>query len=205
MKRIILASLLLASAVFAKTETMELTGVYSEQMGNPFKKVLNINKTKNINIYSENKDVVLKVESNLTRDITHMIPHPEKIIVKNKSAENILEDFYIEDFNVVHSSNNAVTLNIISGDVSLNYSFADERVGAHHLMGIEVNLLVSINGIEKKITMDETLGKKGQDYDLIISKSITIDTANLKEKVHEIIETSLYILIKGEKDKRWKV
>ena len=125
----------------------------------------------------------------------------EYVIGKTK-AENILEDFYIEDFNVVHSSNNAVTLNIISGDVSLNYSFADERVGAHHLMGIEVNLLVSINGIEKKITMDETLGKKGQDYDLIISKSITIDTANLKEKVQEIVETSLYILIKEEKDKR---
>jgi hypothetical protein len=27
----------------------------------------------------------------------------------------------------------------------------------------------------------------------------------LKEKVQEIVETSLYILIKEEKDKRWKV
>jgi hypothetical protein len=201
MKKAILASLLLATAVFAKTETMELTGVYSEQMGNPFKKVLNINKTKSINIYSEDKDVVLKVESNLDRGFTSSNEHPSEFVFKNKTVENVLEDFYSEDFIVAHALEDAKIVNVISGDVSLTYSNAEERSGVHHLSGIEITLLVSVNGVEKKITMDQTLGKKGQNYDWVISANLKFNVSSLKEKVQKIIETQLYVAIQ-EKDKK---
>ena len=201
MKKAILASLLLAAAVFARTETMELTGVYSEQMGNPFKKVLNINKTKSINIYSEDKDVVLKVESNLDRGFTSSNDHPSEFVFKNKTVENVLEDFYSEDFIVAHALEDAKIVNVISGDVSLTYSNAEERSGVHHLSGIEITLLVSVNGVEKKITMDQTLGKKGENYDWVLSTDIKFNVSSLKEKVQEIIETQLYVAIQ-EKDKK---
>jgi len=197
MKNIILASLVLATAVFARTETIELTGEYSEQLGNPFKKVLNINKSKNINIYSENKDVVLKVESNLSSDMFSSIqnPHSEKIVIKNKDIENITEDFYIEEFNVYRSKSNAVVVDILSGVVSLTYFNEIDKNQVHHLNRIEVALVVLVNGIKKEIKMDHTLNKRGEDYDWVISSDMTLDLSSLSDKVQEIIETELYILL----------
>lgn len=195
MKNIILASLVLATAVFARTETIELTGEYSEQLGNPFKKVLNINKTKNINIYSEDKDVVLKVEDNLNRDMFLSIQHPEKIVLKNKSIENITEDFYIEDFNVYHSKENAIVVDLISGIVSLTYFNEDDKNQIHQLSRIEVTLIASVNGVKKEIKMDHTLNKKGEDYDWVISSDMAIDLSSLADRVQEIIETELYVLL----------
>ena len=203
MKNIILASLVLATAVFARTETIELTGEYSEQLGNPFKKVLNINKTNNISIYSENKDVVLKVESNLSKDIFLIAKHQEKVVLKNKEVENIVEDFYIEEFNVSHSKSkkDAVVIDVISGVVSLSY-FNNEYTNQIPLLsGIEVTLIASIDGVKKEIKMDHTLGKAGEDYDLVISSKIEIDLSSLNERLQEIIETEIYVLVK-EKDKK---
>ena len=56
MKKIFLAFFLLSSIVFA-ANTIELTGEYAKDLGNPFRVLLE-KKDKNISIFSQNNDVV---------------------------------------------------------------------------------------------------------------------------------------------------
>lgn len=165
MKKVVLASLLLATVVFARTETMELTGEYAQYLGNPFKDALGIEKKGAINIFSDEKDVILKVESNFRDgDFLTKNPHPEAIILKNKSIQNVVKNYYAEDYTVNYSKENAVIVNVVSGVVELTYSSDFNQNSMRHLMGIEVKLVLSIsrNGqiVEKEVVMDHKLNKK---------------------------------------------
>lgn len=196
MRRIIFLTFFSVAALFGKTETIELTGKYSEQLGNPFKRVLNINKSKTINIYSENKDVVLKVNSNLeSGNFIVNYQHPYKIVLKNKSVEKVVEDFYSEDFIIKHSKSNAINVNVVSGSVYLTYG--DERTnGINHLIGIEVNLLISVNGKEMKITMNHNVEKPVAYRGQITSDDFNLNIFSLLDSAEEIIENIIYKGIK---------
>jgi len=197
MKKIIFLTLFSIAALFGKTETINLTGEYSEQLGNPFKRVLNINKAKTINIYSEDKDVVLKVESNLeSGNILPVNQHPDQLILKNKSVENVVEDFYSEDFIVNKNSKDAVVVNVISGTVFLTYSNEDNNSGVQHLMGVEVKLVVSIDGQEKEIVMDQNLFNKDGNYRGTISKDMNFGASGYKKEFKKITENSIFFLLK---------
>ena len=89
MKKIFLAFFLLSSIVFA-ANTIELTGEYAKDLGNPFRVLLE-KKDKNISIFSQNNDVVLKVESDLDKDSTFLnrLDHPSSYILKNETIKKI--------------------------------------------------------------------------------------------------------------------
>lgn len=190
MKKIILITLFSVAALFAQTETINLTGKYSEQLGNPFKRVLNTNKTETKNIFSETKDVVLKVDSNLeNKNFTIKNQHPNSIILKNKSVENVVEDFYSEDFIVNRAADNAVAVNILKGSVYLTYTNEEEN-GA--LIGVEVKLTVSVNGKEKEIVMDQNVEKPVAYRGHVTADDFDFNKVSLTETVNEIIENIIY-------------
>lgn len=199
MKKITMIFLVSVVALFANTETMELTGEYSEQLGNPFKKILNENKTKVINIYSEDKDVVLKVEDNLSLGgrsiLDSSVNHPDEIVLKNKSVENVVEDFYSEDYIVKHSNVDAVVVNVESGTVSLTYN-DDDNTQIHHLISMEVKLLVSVNGVEKEIVMDHKLGKEVGYKGFITTDDFDFSVLSLAYS-SKIIENEIYKILQG--------
>lgn len=206
MKRIILTSLLLAATVFARTETMELTGEHAQYLGNPFKNALGIEKKGSINIFSDEKDIVLKVESNLTDGnfLTKNL-HPEAIVFKNKSIENVVKNFYAEDYIVNYSKENAVIVNVVSGVVELNYSNDTNQNNMRHLMGIEVKLVLSIsrNGqvLKKEVVMDHKLNKAVGYKGFLTSDDFDFDSLTpLYSAV--IIENQIFNSLK---EIRWKI
>ncbi len=202
MKKIILLSLLVLTTVFSST--INLTGEYSNQLGNPFRKLLNEGNTKTINIYSSNKNVVLSVTSNLDNSNNYgQLQHPKEFILNNKSVENVVEDFYIEEFEVFHKEGGLI-VNILSGSINLDYVDIDNNQQLNHLNKVEITLNLEIvrNGekVLKVIKMDNTLGRTGDTFDFTIRTTFDFEIKNLDRIVREIIENSIYNnLLKGNK------
>jgi hypothetical protein len=203
MKKIFLAFFLLSSIVFA-ANTIELTGEYAKDLGNPFRVLLE-KKDKNISIFSQNNDVVLKVESDLDKDSTFLnrLDHPSSYILKNETIENVVKHFYGEEYNVVLGNEQSdVIVNILSGKIMLTYKDIDENQIANLLTKVEVELVVEIikNGVKtvKTILMDNKLGIEGKNYRLSITsddfKNIEIKYLNVH--VNNIIEVEIYKVLK---------
>ena len=194
MKKIILLILTIIS--FAAANKIQLTGEYSNQLGNPFRKLLNEGNTQTISIYSENKDVVLPVTSNLDNSSAfNRLQHPTKFVLNNKSVENVVEDYYIEEFKVEHKKG-GITVNVISGNIDLTYVNVDDNQHITHLSKVEVTLVVEItkNGqtTKKSITMDNTLGRTGDNYDFTIRTTLDFSIKYIDKIIKEIIENSIY-------------
>lgn len=205
MRKIIILSLVFMATLFAKTETLELTGEYSKMLSNQFKEALNIAKVGSINIYSETKDVVLKVDSNINSNSSYGIrtEHPDAIVLKNKTVEAAVENYYKEDYVVNHSKENAVIVNIESGTVSLNYSNSDDKNGLHSLMGVEVTLVVSItiNGkeVKKETKLDHKLGKAVRYKNFLTSDDFDYTKLTVLGTTAEILENII------NKDLKWNI
>ena len=162
-------------------------------------------KDKNISIFSQNNDVVLKVESDLDKDSTFLnrLDHPSSYILKNETIENVVKQFYGEEYNVVLGNEQSdVIVNILSGKIMLTYKDIDENQIANLLTKVEVELVVEIikNGVKtvKTILMDNKLGIEGKNYRLSITsddfKNIEIKYLNVH--VNNIIEVEIYKVLK---------
>lgn len=201
MKKILIATLFVASSLFASQATVELTGEFSEKLGNPFKRVLE-KKEKTVSIYSENKEVVLKVDSNLSSSMFNQVQgkHVDEIIVNNKTIENVLEDFYSEEYMVQRGdANSDYVVNIVSGSVYITYNETEDTNTVNHINNIVVNLVVMVNGVEKKVTLDKNLFNDGVNYSwAIVINDLNIDFKNYIEKTQMIIENIIYDSLKNK-------
>lgn len=206
MKKISLAFLLSATLLFA-SNTIELTAEYAKDLGNPFRVLLE-KKDKDISIYSEKKDVILPVESNLDNNSMYSmnLQHPKTFVLKNESVENVVKQFYAEEFNVIKGdSKSNVIVNVLSGKVMLDYMDVEQNQQMTHLTKVEVELVVEVikNGVrtEKKVFMDDKLGMENVNYKWTITvddiKRISIQS--LDSIINNIIEFSIYDKIKDNR------
>jgi hypothetical protein len=205
MKKISLAFLLSSTLLFA-SNTIELTAEYAKDLGNPFRVLLE-KKDKDISIYSEKKDVILPVESNLDNNSIYSmnLQHPNTFVLKNESVENVVKQFYAEEFNVIKGdSKSKVIVNVLSGKVMLDYMNVEQNQQMTHLTKVEVELVVEIikNGVKtvKTILMDNKLGIEGKNYSLSLTSDDfkNIEIKNLIVYVNNIIEVEIYKIIKED-------
>lgn len=195
MKKIVLMVMLMISSMFGNE--LVLSGEYAKDLGNPFRVLLE-KKDKNISIHSSDKDVILTVESNLDNDSvfrTHL-QHPKTFILKNKSVENIVKQYYGEEYNVILGNSSAnVIVNVLSGKVILDYMDVENQ---HHLLKkVEVELTVEIieNGVKRTETvlMDDRLKIEGDNYNWTIKKSsFDLSFEKLNETIIKIAENLIY-------------
>jgi hypothetical protein len=202
MKKISLAFLLSATLLFA-SNTIELTAEYAKDLGNPFRVLLE-KKDKDISIYSEKKDVILPVESNLDNNSIYSmnLQHPKTFVLKNESVENVVKQFYAEEFNVVQGdSKSNVIVNVLSGKVMLDYMDVEQNQRMTHLTKVEVELFVEVikNGVKstKTVLMDDKLGIEKTEYKWTLRTNIfNLEIKNISDYIKEIIENEIYT-IKG--------
>lgn len=101
--KLLLTLSLFVSLSFGNIETISLTGDFAKNdLSNPFRALLE-KKDKSISIFSQNRDVVLKVENDLKNSDIFNRPlkeYPSEIILKNSSVENVLKVYYSEEYKV---------------------------------------------------------------------------------------------------------
>lgn len=200
MKKILFSTMLLSSAIFAND--IKLTGEFSELYGNPFMKILTDNKTNTVSICSNASSIKLPVESNLDNHANFMthLQHKSSYTIDNKSVENVLEDYFSED-NKISKSCNEYEVNIKSGKIDLTYTdFENNQVEI--LQKVEVTLDIELinhkTGFKKleKISMDNTLGRKGANYNWSITTDLNIKVQQLEKTIQKIVETEIYTVVK---------
>jgi hypothetical protein len=190
----------LTTSIFAND--IKLTGEFSELYGNPFMKIIKENKTNTVNICSQSGTIKLPVESNLDNtNFMSQIKHKNSYIIDNKTVENVLEDYFSEDNNIKKSCGE-YEVNIKSGKIILTYTdFENNQLEI--LQKVEVSLQVELinnkTGFKKveNITMDNTLGRKGDNYNWSITTDINLKIEQLEKTIQKIIETEIYTVIKG--------
>lgn len=190
----------LTTSIFAND--IKLTGEFSELYGNPFMKIIKENKTNTVNICSKSETIKLSVESNLDNtNFMSQIKHKNSYIIDNKTVENVLEDYFSEDNNIKKSCGE-YEVNIKSGKIILTYTdFENNQLEI--LQKVEVLLQVELinnkTGFKKveNITMDNTLGRKGDNYNWSITTDINLKIEQLEKTIQKIIETEIYTVIKG--------
>ena len=190
----------LTTSIFAND--IKLTGEFSELYGNPFMKIIKENKTNTVNICSQSETIKLPVESNLDNtNFMSQIKHKNSYIIDNKTVENVLEDYFSEDNNIKKSCGE-YEVNIKSGKIILTYTdFENNQLEI--LQKVDVSLQVELinnkTGFKKveNITMDNTLGRKGDNYNWSITTDINLKIEQLEKIIQKIIETEIYTVIKG--------
>lgn len=190
----------LTMSIFAND--IKLTGEFSELYGNPFMKIIKENKTNTVNICSKSETIKLSVESNLDNtNFMSQIKHKNSYIIDNKTVENVLEDYFSEDNNIKKSCAE-YEVNIKLGKIILTYTdFENNQLEI--LQKVEVSLQVELinnkTGFKKveNITMDNTLGRKGDNYNWSITTDINLKIEQLEKTIQKIIETEIYTVIKG--------
>lgn len=190
----------LTTSIFAND--IKLTGEFSELYGNPFMKIIKENKTNTVNICSKSETIKLSVESNLDNtNFMSQIKHKNSYIIDNKTVENVLEDYFSEDNNIKKSCGE-YEVNIKSGKIILTYTdFENNQLEILQKVEVllQVELINSKTGFKKveNITMDNTLGRKGDNYNWSITTDINLKVEQLEKTIQKIIETEIYTVIKG--------
>ena len=190
----------LTTSIFAND--IKLTGEFSELYGNPFMKIIKENKTNTVNICSKSETIKLSVESNLDNtNFMSQIKHKNGYIIDNKTVENVLEDYFSEDNNIKKSCSE-YEVNIKSGKIILTYTnFENNQLEILQKVEVllQVELINSKTGFKKveNITMDNTLGRKGDNYNWSITTDINLKIEQLEKTIQKIIETEIYTVIKG--------
>ena len=205
MKKIFISLICIFSSIVFASNTIKLTGEYSQELGNPFRALLE-KKSESISIYSEDKEIELKVESNLDNNsIYNMhLQHPKKYILKNKTVENIMRSYYAEEYNVIHKRGN-IEVNILSGKIIIDYFDEEQNQQMHHIRNVQVDLTIEVlnnnNKKIKNISMDNTLDKTGKNYSLSITSDDIkdINSITLLSNITNIIEFEVYKTLKDTK------
>ncbi len=200
--KLLLTLSLFVSLSFGNIETISLTGDFAKNdLSNPFRALLE-KKDKSISIFSQNRDVVLKVENDLKNSDIFNRPlkeYPSEIILKNSSVENVLKVYYSEEYKVEVKEKADVIVNVLGGKIELEHFFDDDKNIRPILKKIIVNLNVEIikNGIKttQNITLDDKLGKEDTSYKWTMREdTFKRNPLSLFKNVPEIIENQIYIL-----------
>lgn len=181
---------------------LEFTGEYSKNLSNPFKKLLITNKD-SVYVFSEEKNINLPVVSSTLK--TNKSVNISNYIIKNKTIENIVRNSFSDYYNVkVDKSDKFTEINILSGQINLTYTNANEEVinYLNNLFKINVELYVEIvehsndKSIQKlkKISLDKTFENVKQEYKL--NNHLMNE---LNKTIKKIIEVELFYLARGEK------
>ncbi len=201
-KKLLLTLSLFVNLSFGNSETISLTGDFAKNdLGNPFRALLE-KKDKSISIFSENKDVSLKVETDLrgsSKFSGFSKDYPTTLILNNSSVQNVLKVYYSEEYKVEVKEKADVIVNVLGGKIELEHFFDDDKNIRPILKKIIVNLNVEIikNGIKttQNITLDDKLGKEDTSYKWTMREdTFKRNPLSLFKNVPEIIENQIYIL-----------
>lgn len=200
--KLLLTLSLFVSLSFGNIETISLTGDFAKNdLGNPFRALLE-KKDKSISIFSENKDVSLKVETDLrgsSKFSGFSKDYPTTLILNNSSVQNVLKVYYSEEYKVEVKEKADVIVNVLGGKIELEHFFDDDKNIRPILKKIIVNLNVEIikNGIKttQNITLDDKLGKEDTSYKWTMREdTFKRNPLSLSKNVPQIIENQIYIL-----------
>ena len=185
---------LLSSFLFA--ENISLTGETLSQLGNPYKIIFG-EKNKTIKVFSDKKEIKLKVNSNYNGS-------KEEFVLNNESIIFVMKQFYGEEYKVIVDNKSDVYLNILSGEVNLDYTDLENNIQTLREIVVSLNVEIIINGnkINKKITLDNTLGdKNNSDYQGFITNEdiMNLKITSVKENVIKIIERELFNIMRETK------
>ncbi|MCT7544431.1 MULTISPECIES: hypothetical protein [Aliarcobacter] len=201
-KKLLLTLSLFVNLSFGNSETISLTGDFAKNdLGNPFRALLE-KKDKSISIFSENKDVSLKVETDLrgsSKFSGFSKDYPTTLILNNSSVQNVLKVYYSEEYKVEVKEKADVIVNVLGGKIELEHFFDDDKNIRPILKKIIVNLNVEIikNGIKttQNITLDDKLGKEDTSYKWTMREdTFKRNPLSLSKNVPQIIENQIYIL-----------
>ncbi len=201
-KKLLLTLSLFVNLSFGNSETISLTGDFAKNdLGNPFRALLE-KKDKSISIFSENKDVSLKVETDLrgsSKFSGFSKDYPTTLILNNSSVQNVLKVYYSEEYKVEVKEKADVIVNVLGGKIELEHFFDDDQNIRPILKKIVVNLNVEIikNGITttQNITLDDKLGKEDTSYKWTMREdTFKRNPLSLSKNVPQIIENQIYIL-----------
>lgn len=200
--KLLLILSLFVSLSFGNIETISLTGDFAKNdLSNPFRALLE-KKDKSISIFSENKDVSLKVETDLrgsSKFSGFSKDYPTTLILNNSSVQNVLKVYYSEEYKVEVKEKADVIVNVLGGKIELEHFFDDDKNIRPILKKIIVNLNVEIikNGIKttQNITLDDKLGKEDTSYKWTMREdTFKRNPLSLSKNVPQIIENQIYIL-----------
>lgn len=190
----ILTISLLSSFLFA--ENISLTGENFSSLGNPYINIFG-EKNKSLRIFSEDKEVKLKIDSNFNG------PKEKEIILENKTILNVLNKFYGEEYKIIIDRNSNISLNILSGHISLDYVDFENNSQSLREVVVTLNIELIINGtkINKIISLDQKLGESNKNYRGYITTEDKIDLSimSIKEVIVKIIEKEIINILKETK------
>lgn len=191
----ILAISLFATCLFA--ENINLSGESINNLINPYKSIFG-EKKKNINVYSEKKEISLKVNSNYNG------PKEKEFILNNETISLVMKQIFSEEYNVFENKNSDITFNILSGEISLDYTDLENNIQSLReiIVSLNVEIIIKGNKINKKISLDNTLGDKNlSDYKGFITNEdlMNLKIISVKENIVKIIEREIFNLVREVK------
>lgn len=191
----ILAISLFTSCLFA--ENINLSGESINNLINPYKSIFG-EKKKNINVYSEKKEISLKVNSNYNG------PKEKEFILNNETIYLVMKQIFSEEYNVLENKNSDITFNILSGEISLDYTDLENNIQSLReiVVSLNVEIIIKGNKINKKISLDNTLGDKNlSDYKGFITNEdlMNLKIISVKENIIKIIEREIFNLVREVK------
>ena len=185
-KKILLISLL-SSFLFA--ENVSLTGETIASLGNPYRVIFG-EKNKTMKVYSDKKEIKLKVDSNY-KGIDN-----KEFILENETIVNVLKQFYGEEYKVILDKDSNISLNVLSGEVSIDYTELENNIQTLREVVVSLNIeIISNKGkLNKKVSLDHTLGDKQNGYSGMMTNEdiskLRIKTIN--QLIVEIIEREIF-------------
>jgi hypothetical protein len=185
-KKILLISLL-SSFLFA--ENVSLTGETIASLGNPYRVIFG-EKNKTMKVYSDKKEIKLKVDSNY-KGIDN-----KEFILENETIVNVLKQFYGEEYKVILDKDSNISLNVLSGEVSIDYTDLENNIQTLREVVVSLNIeIISNKGkLNKKVSLDHTLGDKQNGYSGMMTNEdiskLRIKTIN--QLIVEIIEREIF-------------
>ena len=185
-KKILLISLF-SSFLFA--ENVSLTGETIASLGNPYRVIFG-EKNKTMKVYSDKKEIKLKVDSNY-KGIDN-----KEFILENETIVNVLKQFYGEEYKVILDKDSNISLNVLSGEVSIDYTDLENNIQTLREVVVSLNIeIISNKGkLNKKVSLDHTLGDKQNGYSGMMTNEdiskLRIKTIN--QLIVEIIEREIF-------------
>lgn len=194
MNKIITTLLIFSSLIFAQNN-ITLSGEFALNNGNPFKRVLEVPKKGSLSILENSKNLNLNVKTNIrTNPIYNNLRVKKSYTVLAEDLTKIVKTYLSEDF--VLGEGKPISIVFNSGFVYLTYINNEENSNINHLSKIEVTLEYTLKldnkNISNTITLDHTLGIKGDNYDWTISTEKDYFVRSLEENIQRIIETQIF-------------
>ncbi len=192
-KKILVIGLL---SSFLLAENVSLTGETISSLGNPYRVIFG-EKNKTLKVFSDKKEIKLKVNSNYNGS------QDKNFVLENETIVNVMKQFYGEEYKVVLDNNADIKMNVLSGEVSIDYIDLENNIQSLREVIVSLDVEVIANGIKinKKVSLDHTLGEKNKNYSGYITTEDKLDLSiiSVKEIVIKIIEKEIINILKETK------